>query len=93
VRSAIPVLGLHVLDLRLLEFEKAIAFPAVMVIATFYVVLSPRGEAPKVDVTVIADMVSIGILFVLLQGSFVWERSLTAHTIRHRMVVVQNEGS
>jgi hypothetical protein len=54
------------LDPRLVGFEKAITFPAVMVFATFHIVFSPRVGAPKVDATVIADPMGIGILFVLL---------------------------
>jgi hypothetical protein len=68
------VLGLCVLDLRLLKFEKAVTFPAVMVNWASYVVLSPRVEAPKFGVTVIvAEPVGIEILFVLLQGPVVRE--------------------
>jgi hypothetical protein len=85
------VLGFHVLDHRLFEFEMAIMFLAVMMIATLYVVLSLRVEAPKVDVTIIADPVGIGILFMLLQGSVAWKRSLAANTIRHRMIVVRDK--
>lgn len=62
------MLGLHVLDPRLFKFEKAIAFPAVVVIETLYVVLALRVEAPKVDATAIADPVCIGRPSVLLQG-------------------------
>jgi hydrogenase/urease accessory protein HupE len=94
VRSAIQVLGLHVLDHRLFEIKQAIMFPAVMMIGTLYVVLSLRVGAPKVDATIVADPVGIGILIVLLQRSDAWERSLAANTVRHRMVVVRDkEGS
>jgi hypothetical protein len=73
MRAAIPMLGLHVLNPRLFEFEETIAFSAVMVIATLYVVFSLRVEAPKVDVAVIANPVGVGILFVLLQCLIVSE--------------------
>ena len=87
-----PVLGFHVLDLRLLEFEKAVTFPTVMVNWASYVVSSPLVEAPKFGVTAIAaDPVGIRILVVLLQGTVVWEQSLTTNTIRHWMIVVRNE--
>ena len=68
MRSAIRVLGLHVLDPRLFKFEKAIAFPAVVMVETLYVVLPLCVEAPKVDVTAFADPVCIGRPSVLLQG-------------------------
>jgi hypothetical protein len=89
VRSAIPMLGLHVLHLRLLEVEQAIAIPAVMVIGTLPVMLFTRFGAPKVEVAIIAWPVGVGILFVLLQCPVVWEPSFTAITIRHRMMVVR----
>lgn len=73
MRAAIAMLGLHVLDPRLFEFEETIAFSAVMVIATLYVVFSLRVEAPKVDVAIIANPVGIGIIFVLLQCLIVSE--------------------
>ncbi len=73
MRAAIPVLGLHMLNLRLFEFEKPVAIPAVMVIATCHVVLSLGVEAPEVGVAVIANPVSTGIFFVLLQGLVVLE--------------------
>jgi hypothetical protein len=62
-----------VLNPRLLEFEETVTYPAVMVIATRYVVFSLRLEAPKVDVAVIANPVGIGTVFMLLQGSIVLE--------------------
>lgn len=89
--SAIPVLGLHMLYPRLVEFEKAIAFPAIMVFATFNVVLSPRVDAAKVDATFSANPMGIGILFVLFQNSVVWERLIAANTVHHRVFVVRNE--
>jgi hypothetical protein len=91
VHSAVPVLGLHMLYPRLVEFEKAITFPAIMVFATFNEVLSPRVEASKVDPTFSTNPVGIGILFVLFQNSVVWERLIAANTIRHWVVVVRNE--
>jgi len=62
-----------------------------MVIATLYVVLLPGIEAPKVEITVIAWPVGIGILFVLLQCPVTLEPPFTAITIRHLMVVVQSK--
>lgn len=78
--------GLHMLNPRLLEFKETITFPAVMVIATNYVVFSPRVEAPKVDVAVVANPVGIGICFVMLQGLVVSEPLVTANAIRHRTI-------
>ena len=45
MRSAIPMLGLHVLHLRMLNVEQAIAIPAVMVIGTLPVMLVARRGA------------------------------------------------
>jgi hypothetical protein len=85
------MLGLHMLHLRLLEVEQAIAIPAVMVIRTLPVMVFTRIGAPKVDIAIIAWPVGVGILFVLLQCPVVYEPSFTAITIRHRMVVVRGE--
>jgi hypothetical protein len=75
MRAAIPMLGLHVLNPRLLQIEVTITFLAVMVIATLDVVFSLGVEAPEVDVALRANPVpvGIGILFMLLQGSIVSE--------------------
>jgi hypothetical protein len=73
VRAAIPVLCFHVLNPRPLEFEMTIAFFAVMVIATLHVVFLLCVEALKVDDAIIANPVGIGVVFMLLQGSFVSE--------------------
>ena len=85
------MLGLHVLHLRLLEVEQAITIPAVMVIGTLPVMLFTRIGAPEIEVAIIAWPVGIGILFVLLQCPVTWERSFTAITIRHRMIVVRSK--
>ncbi len=67
------MLGLHVLNLRLFKFEKAVTILAVMASWASYVVsLSPRVEALKFGVTVIA----------IAQQMVVWEQLLTANTIR-----------
>jgi len=86
MRATIPMLGLHVLNPRLLEFEETIAFPAIVVMATLHVMFSLCIGAPKVDVAVIANPVGIGIVFVLLQGSIVSKRLLTANTVCHRTI-------
>lgn len=91
VRLAIPMLGLHMLHLRSLVAEEAIAIPAVMVIGTLPVMLFTRLGAPKVEVAIIARPVRVGILLVLLQSPVVWEPSFTAITIRHRLVVVRRK--
>jgi hypothetical protein len=85
------MLGLHMLYFRLLGVEQAIAIPAVVVIGTLPVVLVTRIGAPKVEIAIIARPVGIGILFVLLQCPVTCERSFTAITIRHRIIVVQSE--
>ena len=47
MRSAIPMLGLHVLHHRMLNVEQAIAIPAVMVIGTLLVMLVVRRGAHR----------------------------------------------
>ena len=62
-----------------------------MVIATLYVVLLLAIEAREVEATVMTRPVGVGIVFVLLRGPVIWERSITAITIRHQIVVVQSK--
>lgn len=85
------MLGLHVLHLRSLMTEEAIAIPAVMVIGTLPVMLFTRMGAPKVEIAIIARPVGVGILLVLLQCPVVWEPSFTAIAISHRMVVARRK--
>jgi hypothetical protein len=60
-----------------------IAFLAVMMIWTLGVVLLSHVGALEVEVAVIAGPMGVGILFVLLQCSIVWEPLLAAIAIRH----------
>ena len=83
--------GIHVVTDVALAPEMTIAFPTVMVHAAAYVMLLPRLVACEVAVAIIAWPVGIGIAFVLLKGSVVWERSCAANTIGHWMVVVRSE--
>ena len=91
VLSAIQMLCFHVLDPRIFKIEMAIAWTTIMIILAPHVVALARFEALKVEVAVIAGPVEVGILFVLLQGSVIWKRSLTSITICHQMVVVRRE--
>jgi hypothetical protein len=75
----------HVSNPRLCGAESGIAFLAV----PLCVVLLSSIEACKVETACITDPVGAGIVPVLLQCSIVREKSLTAITIRHRMVVVR----
>jgi hypothetical protein len=65
VSLAIPMLGGHVLDPRLLGVEVTIAVPARRMVWALYVVLPPRFGTLKVDVAVIAGPVGVGVLLVL----------------------------
>jgi len=75
--------GIHVVTEVALALEMTIAFLAVVVTGTLYVVLLPLIVAGKVEAAVIAFPVGTGSTFVLLQGPVVWEVSCTAATIRH----------
>jgi hypothetical protein len=75
--------GTHVLTDVVLVLEMAIAFPAVVMLAAVYVMLLPRVVAREVAVAIIAWPVGIGIVFVLLKGAVVCERSCAANTIGH----------
>jgi len=66
-----------------------IAFPTIRMFLALDVMLSASVPARKVEIAVIADPVRVRILHVLLEGSVIPERSLTAITIGHLMVVVQ----
>ena len=83
------MLGAHVLDPRSLGVKMPIAVPAEIMIWAPHVVLPQRIAAPKIEVAVITGPVGVGILLVLPKGSVVWEPSLTAVAICHRMVGVQ----
>jgi len=57
VHLAIPVLVDHVLDPRVSEVKMAIAYAAIVVIRTLYVVLPQRFVALEINVAVIAEPV------------------------------------
>jgi hypothetical protein len=73
--------GVYVVTEIALALEMPIARPAVIVRATVYVVLLPCVVARKIAVAGIAWPVGIGIVFMLLEGAVVWERSSAAITI------------
>ena len=79
----IPVLGLHVLHLRLCGIKLPIALLAVVVFCAVPIVLDKALLAPKVDIAAIAYPMSIRVGLVLLISPGMGKRPIAAIAVGH----------